>query len=249
MLKNKLSSIPSELAGNLENEFKKIIEHFRLGEWDDLEVDGGRFAEAALRYLELKTTGKFTPVDGRSKPNRKMTVNTVRQDKRLPASLRAQVPDMVELIMDFRNNRNSAHLGSIDPGKIDGAMVAQLSGWVLAEIVRLESGLSDFEIQGILDDLAERPIAIVYEIDGQPIVLDPTMSARNVVLVLLDRQKSAPNTAELFKWTGYRNASLWRKNVIGKLVKDKCIFTKDDKVYILPPGIKEAEKVLQGGLA
>ncbi len=113
--------------------------HFLKGEWDDAQVDAGRFCDAALRYLEFRMTGSFTPIDGKSKPNRKTTVNKARQDTALPPSLRSQIPQSVELTMDFRNNRNSAHLGNIDANKLDATTVVQNVTWIIEEIVRLET--------------------------------------------------------------------------------------------------------------
>src|SRR3954471_20385375 len=104
-----LASLPHDLAEALNSTYRDVMGHFLREEWDDAQVDAGRFCEAALRYLEFKMVGTFTPIDGKSKPDRKTTVNKAKQDTALAPSLRAQMTQSIELTMDFRNNRNSAH--------------------------------------------------------------------------------------------------------------------------------------------
>jgi hypothetical protein len=243
-LKELLASLPSELAEALERTFLDATDHFLKEEWDDCQVDGGRFAEAVLRYLQWRQKGSFTPIDGRSKPNRKSVVTKVTQDPELPSSLRTQVVQAVELVMDFRNNRNSAHLGDIDANRLDAVTVIQLVQWILGEIVRLETQAGAQEIQAVIDDLAQPYLPLVQFVEDQPTVLDSNMEAANKVLILLYQCGGRASVDDLRGWAEYANSSRWRKGVLGGLAKEKKVQVRGDQVHLLHPGHARAQRLL-----
>ncbi|HVE81172.1 MAG TPA: hypothetical protein VNA68_03515 [Candidatus Dormibacteraeota bacterium] len=242
---NLLATLPDDLSTNLEQEFAKVRTHFLLQEWDDLQIDAGRFCEAVLRVVEWKISGSFSPIDGKSKPNRKTVVNTARATAALDPTLRSQVISATELVMDFRNNRNSAHLGRIDPNSIDGITVFQIVSWIMGEIIRLESGLPAVDIQKVLDNLAERPIPIVYRIDGVPVVLSSKLPAKDIALVLLYDSPDPVPAAQLFKWSQYSHITRWRATVLKPLISDRFLYVTEGIVHILPPGMRRAEEVIK----
>lgn len=243
-LEDHLASLPSELAKALERTFLAAVDHFLRQEWDDAQVDGGRFAEAVLRYLQWRQKGSFTPIDGRSKPNRKSTINKATQDPELPASLRTQVVQAVELIMDFRNNRNAAHLGDLDANRLDAITVLQLVQWVMGEIVRLETQADPDAVQALIDDLAQPYVPLVQYVEDRPTVLDPEMGAADKALVLLYEAGGSSTVGTLRDWAEYANSSRWRKGVLAGLAKEKMIQIRDDNVHLLHPGYARAQKLL-----
>jgi hypothetical protein len=243
-LRDHLRGLPKELAEAIESEYKSIVDHSIKQEWDDAQVDAGRFSEAALRYLEYRLSGSYTVLDGKSSPNRKSVVGAARQDVALPSSLRQQVPQCIELMMDFRNSRNAAHLGAIDANRLDASCVGQLASWTMAEIVRLETAEESDQIQATLDQLAERQIPIVHTVGERPIVLDAGMGAQQQALILLYTRRRPVAVATLRNWVSYQNASRWRK-VLQPLVQAKDVFIDDDDfVHLLPPGERRAQSFL-----
>lgn len=243
-LDDHLASIPPELASALERTFLATVDHFLKQEWDDSQVDGGRFAEAVLRYLQWRFKGSFTPIDGRSKPNRKAVVNKVAQDSSLPDSLRTQIVQAVELVMDFRNNRNSAHLGDLDANRLDAITVVQLNQWILAEIVRLETQASSSEVQALIDDLSQPYVPLIQYVDDRPIVLDPHLGAADKALILLYQSGGRSTVSVLREWAEYANASRWRTQVLAGLAKAKLVQIEGENVHLLHPGQAQAQKLL-----
>jgi hypothetical protein len=238
------TSLPTDLAGHLDAEFAKIQKHYLLREWDDLQVDGGRLCEAILRVIEWKMNGTFTPIDGKSRPNRKTVVNAATHDTNLPPSLRLQVINALELVMDFRNSRNAAHLGNIDPNQIDAMTVYQLIIWMIGEIIRLESTLKPVDIQEVLTVFAERPVPLIYRVNNQPIILSTKLSAPDTVLVLLYDSIDPVDFSTLFKWSRHTNITKWRDGVIKALEKSKKIYIENKKIHLLPPGMTAAEQLI-----
>lgn len=236
--------VPSELAHHLDAEFSKIQEHYLLSEYDDLLVDSGRLCEAILRYLEWRVTGSYTALDGRSKPNRSRVVNAARQASSLEPSLRQQGINLTETVMDFRNNRNAAHLGNVDPDVIDAMTAYQMLSWVIAELIRIETNLDARAIQELVNRFAERPIPVIYTVAGKPTVLDANISHEDEVLVLLYDNDGPVDLSLLFKWTHHGNITRWRKGIIGQLVKERFIMIDNGSAHILPTGRTRAEAVL-----
>lgn len=245
-----LAGVPADLAKALDDTYRSMLDHFLKEEPDDAEVDAGRFCEAALRYVQWKMTGTYTPIDGKSKPNRKQVVQAARQDTRLPPTLRAQVPQAIELVMDFRNNRNSAHLGSIDPNTMDAGCVVQNVSWVIGEIARLESNKPTADIQTMLDRLADRHFPVIQNVDGTPIVLDTSMTAAQKALVLLHQHAAPVPMQTLREWAEYSNSTQWRRDVIGRLKKAKKVHVDAaGNVHLLRPGEVAAEELLLAAAA
>lgn len=245
-----LGTLPQPLADALDTTFGSVVEHYLKTEWDDAQVDAGRFCEAALRYLEWKVAGKYTPIDGKHKPNRKTTVARAINDTSLPPSLRAQMPQSIELVMDFRNNRNVAHLGAIDANKMDANCVVQNVTWIVGEIVRVETNQPVAEVQRLLDQLAERHIPLVQVVNGRPVMLRPEMQASEKAVVLLYQQAKPVSIGVLREWVGYANATRWRKVVLTDLEKHAFVHIDAGEVFLLHPGEAEAQRLLlaAGGL-
>jgi hypothetical protein len=239
-----LTSLPTELAVAIEKQYQNVMEHFLLSEWDDAQVDAGRFAEGALRALQWHMKGRYTPMDGKSKPNRKVVVGDAVQDTSLEPSLRLQVPQALELILDFRNNRNVAHLGGVDANKLDATCVVQLTSWVMAELIRLDTDLDAQDVQAIIDRLAERHIPVIEMVGDRPVIIDGQLPAGDRALVLLYNHNGPVSIGQLRDWTEYRNTSRWAKEVLPGLSRQRLIHVEDGYVHLLTPGSIEAERLV-----
>lgn len=244
-LSNLLSKLPNQLSEAIETEYQALIKAYYSRKWDDVQTAAGRFAEAVLRVLEFHTSGSYTPIDGVHKPNRKTVIGNARNDTSLSPSLRLQIPSMTELIMDFRNNRNAVHLGNIKPWHLDGMVVAQMTSWIVAELVRLESKVADDEVQGIINSLAELPSPLIQRVADIPIVLDASLRAEDKALILLLDSGGSVDAKTLCSWSEYGNSSRWVKQILKKLVREKKVYIdKDNQVHLLRPGEALAQQIL-----
>ncbi|MFT4050267.1 MAG: hypothetical protein QM648_10615 [Solirubrobacterales bacterium] len=247
-LSEHLSTLPADLSDALEREYSNVLEHFQLEEWDDAQVDAGRFAEAVLRYLQWKMSARYTAIDGKNKPNRKSVVTRARDDTGLPPSARLQIPGSVELMLDFRNNRNSAHLGLVDADRLDATCVLNLVTWSMAEIVRIETQRDAGEVQTLLDAMSARRIPIVEIVEGEPVVTDPNLATGDRALVLLYQHSGPIGIKTLREWTGYKNVSRWSTGVLSPLERAKLIAIRSDRIYLLARGTARAEELLSAGI-
>src|SRR5437870_9630612 len=84
--------------------------NFYLGGLRLMEVEGGRFCEAAFRLLEQEAKMKVTPL-GKQLDTDKL----IRDLSNLPSvgfndSIRLHIPRSLRLVYDIRNKRDAAHL-------------------------------------------------------------------------------------------------------------------------------------------
>jgi hypothetical protein len=63
----KNAGIPDDLIDALFDAYTEAKRRFYLGDHRPNEVEGGRFVEAAMRILEFKVFGAYTPI-GKQKP-------------------------------------------------------------------------------------------------------------------------------------------------------------------------------------
>jgi hypothetical protein len=217
---------------------------------EQLADEAGQATDIPVGYdsefdLEWRMSGTYTPIDGRSKPNRKAVVNAAVQDTALPPSLRAQVPQSLELAMDFRNNRNAAHLGNVDASEMDATCVVQTLSWVIGEVARLESQKPASEIQEVLDQLAAHHVPLIQKVGDTPIVLSPGMRAADKALVLLYQHGEPVHMSTLRTWAEYKHSTNWRRLVVASLQRDKRVYVDGEgMVHLLRPGEAEAQRIL-----
>jgi len=202
-VKNELNrSYPQELVNALFDSYKGLAENFDLGKLRPSEVEGGRFCEAAIRMLQYKTTGTYTPI-GTTIQNLDTEITTLANLSKADfnESVRLHIPRTVRVIYDIRSKRDSVHLGNIDPNLMDATLVLNCCKWILAELFRMELKIPANEAQKTIDYLIEKKIPIIQDFDGFLVTLNPRLSARDRILVLLYyRGKEGATREELSLW-------------------------------------------------
>jgi len=243
LLNKHLSNFPTDLIDALQTEFQKLHEQYFLGHWEPGQLDGGRFAEAVLRIVERKDTGNHTPIG--TQLNRQKIVQSTEQNKSLPSSFRFQIPRIAGLILDFRNNRNVAHLGSINTNEMDSTFILHSANWVVAELIRLETQMSPDAAQAEIKKIIERKVPIIEELGGRLKILDPKLDIREKILVLC-YQKFPEHISEndLLDWVEYstHNTGRFRKYLEQLDKKDSLIDYRNGEVVLTKRGLIHVEK-------
>lgn len=235
-----LNNLPNELVTALQTEFQKLHQQYFLGKWEPAQLNGGRFGEAVLRIVEYKDTNTFTPVG--TQLNRKQIVNHVAQNTALPKSLRLQIPILAELVMDFRNDRNVGHLGTIDVNEMDSAFVLNAANWIVAELIRLETQMSPADAQAEIKKIIERKVPIVEEIGGRLKCLDAKLGAKEKAMVFCyQKYPSEVSLDNLVDWMGYSNKGVLRKELL-VLNKDGRLDFRKDSSRLTKKGLLWVEK-------
>jgi hypothetical protein len=240
--------IPHDLVEELRKAYRELKENYYLGNLRPSEVEGGRFAEAALRILQWATGGlpngnDFTPL-GTPLPHFDQEVQRL-EDRpgRFHKSLRVRIPRVLHSIYNIRNGRDVAHLSSdVNPNLADSTLVVSNADWVLAELVRLFHGVSLVKARSRVDGIVKRSAPVVEMFGEIPKVLRTELSYPDETLLMLYTMGDEGATAEdLADWQG-RNGGHARQTL--KRLDERALVHYDsnkDRGVITRLGIKEVE--------
>lgn len=240
-------SLPDRLREELLAAFCSIVKNYRERRWEPAELNGGKLCEVVYTILKGVAEGSYLP---RAKKPR----NMVRACQQLeneasgaPRSIRIQIPRMLIALYEIRNNRNVGHVGGdVDPNQMDAICVLQMSKWIMAELVRVLHGVDVDEAKALIEGLVERDTPQIWEVDGKRRVLTDNLSMRDKTLLLLHSVNGKVPDADLIMWTEYSNRSVYRRNILGKLHRDRMIEydARMRVAQISPRGITDVEERL-----
>ncbi|MGA9755816.1 MAG: hypothetical protein WBV23_11820 [Desulfobaccales bacterium] len=232
-----LSSIPPALREPLIEEYNNIVQNYMERRWSPSELSGGKFCEIVYTILEGFLSGSFA--SSPSKP--RDFVSACRSLETKASSVRSfqiLIPRMLPPLYEIRNNRGVGHVGGdVDPNHMDAMSVLSMTSWIMGELVRASHSVGTEEAQRVVDSLTERRIPLVWQVAGLKRVLNPKLSLKDQILLLLSSVPSEVDFEELFKWTDYKNKSYFKKTLI-QLHKLRFLEfnERENKIQILPPG-------------
>lgn len=241
-----LSVIPETLRQPLLETFSTIVRNYRESRWEPSELNGGKFCEVVYSILRGHVDGNFPPAP--SKPR-----NMVEACKALensgagfPRAVRIQIPRMIVALYEIRNNRGVGHVGGdVDPNHMDARVVLEMAKWILADLVRIfhPKNISTEEATGLVDSLVERTVPAVWRIGDVRRVLDAGLKIRQQVLLLLYSVNGPVTANDLFEWVEHSNFSVFKKQVVGKLHKERLVDfnVRNGLVTLSPTGTREVE--------
>lgn len=144
--------------------------------------------------------------------------------------------------MDFRNNRNSGHLGAIDVNEMDSTIVLNAANWIVAELVRLETQMSAADAQAEIKKIIERKVPIIEEIGGRLKCLNPKLGAKEKAMVFCyQKYPSEVSLDNLNDWMEYSNKGVLRKQ-LEELNKDGRLDFRNDTAQLTKKGLLWVEK-------
>lgn len=247
-LSSLLKQIPEHLREPLLQSYRSVAINFIERRWEPSELNGAKFCEVVYCILVGAISGTY-PVaveKPRDMPTacRKLESEPPSSGRKGDQSLRVLIPKMLLPLYEVRNKRNVGHLGGdVDPNFMDASAVYSIASWILAELIRIFHDVSTKEAQEAVNVLVERRHPLVWEVNGVRRVLDPSMQARDQVLVLLYGRASSTSMDNLFSWIEHSNKTVFRNKVLAPLHDARLIEVdkNSDMVTISPLGIEAVE--------
>ena len=232
------------VANLIVDAFKEVEKHFYLKAWKTSELDSGHFVEGVRRLLEHRLFGHYTPV-GKSLPNfNDQELKRYENQAAAHESYRIHIPRLLQGVYVIRNKRGVGHVALVAPNYMDAVYVLSCCKWVLAEIFRLESGLSPHETALIIDKVVERNIEGIWEENGNRRIIAQHLKSHDETILFALFDKSPQSTTELQAMVEARTPRYFLKR-LQKLHDEKLItLTADGLCIISPIGRKEAEKIV-----
>jgi hypothetical protein len=160
-------------------------------------------------------------------------LNRVATAATIEAHVRQKTVPLVRLLLDFRNNRDVAHLGGFDANGMDALFVMTSATWIMCELIRALGGYTMPEAQKIVDDLAIKEYPVIMERAGELFITHHNLGAKEQVLVWLTRNASA-SAEEMEGKVGDSNLTRFRRN-LRELVRDKFVGRAANGEYFIMP--------------
>lgn len=246
-----LKQLPEAFRSELIATYSTIISNFAEHRWEPAELNAGKFCEVVYSILEGELTGSYA-----AKPFKpKNMFEACQKLEKLPASatrvgdhsLRVLIPRSLPALYDVRNNRGVGHVGGdVDPNKMDATFVLTASSWILAELVRIFHSVSPTDAQSIVDSLVERRTPLIWDAGTTKRVLDPQMSAKDQVLLLLHQTMAWCPASDLCLSVEYSSVSMMKKRVLTPLHTQRLIEfdVKGSRAKLSPKGTEYVESKL-----
>lgn len=234
----------SVIAKKFVSAYKSAEESYIFQDWLKCIMYCGHFVEMGRRFLDLKLFGSYLEV-GKS-----LQSFTEKELNRLENSsgndiYRLMVPRVMYSVNTIRNKRSIAHVGSVDPNRIDADYALGCIKWVLAEIVRLEAQFNSTEIEKLINSLLIKKTPLVWKHKELTRILVNDVKVTDKVLLILHTERNC-TVARLIQSIEYRNASRFRQ-VLTSMHKDRSIEydSKSEICIITPKGDASAIGIAQ----
>lgn len=251
LLEQALANVPAKYRSQIINAYQEIkkrqIEASYSNEMDSVGISVGKFCESVIRLLQHVTSGNNVPF-GTHIPNFPDACRVIIQANApsVPESLRIIIPRALVFLYTMRGKRGIGHVGGdVEANSIDMATIVRVSDWVMCELLRTYHNLPIEDAQSLLDSLAAKTLPFIWAIDGRHRVLEPDMSMKKKVLLLLySSPESSALAEELFDWIEHSHISNFRRDVLRPLHREKLIEynESDEIVYLSPKGVEKVEK-------
>jgi len=234
-----IRGIPADVSAKLVDEFLEIKKRFAMDDWGPGQLMGGRFAEVMLRVYQHLLGQPLTPFGTDIPAAQKNTILTqVTNSPAIESQVRQKTVPLTRLLLDFRNNRDVAHLGGFDANSMDTLFVMNSATWMLCELVRVYGGYPMAEAQRIVDGLAVKEYPVVMERNGELFITRHDLGSKEEVLVLLTKNAGATEDF-LSARTGDSNNSRFRRN-LREMVAERLIGRGADGQYFIMPRGQDA---------
>jgi hypothetical protein len=231
------AQFPAAKVREIFYHYDALARSARLGDYEACLLSGGKFVEATLKCLHYRRT--HDEVDSIKVEDE---VNMLEKAPTLNVSERMTIPRTLRLIYEHRNRRGGAHNNSFDPNEMDSAFVVAAAKWVLEELTRLYLTNDPAAAHALVANLLVKETPLVEEIDDDLVILQPELSARVQLEVLLYRH--FPNRCtvrDLAAWVRHHHTEHNVRVTLGHM-RAKALAHENEKGWKLTEqGVHEAE--------
>jgi hypothetical protein len=234
-----LAQIPAGLREPLIREYQSIIQNYAEHRWSPSELSGGLFCEIVYTIIDGFTKGAYANAPSKLS-NFVSACRKLEAATHIPRSFQILIPRALSALYEVRNNRGVGHVGGdVDPNHMDATLVISMCNWIMAELVRVFHNVSITEAQSLVDTLVELRIPLIWHGADIKRVLDPNLSLRDQMLLLIATSGGVISVEALWTWCEYENKKYFLK-LLRKLHSARFIELSNNEgsVQILPPGSK-----------
>lgn len=232
-----IAGIPASLSEKLIEEYLEIKRHYVMRDWKPSQLEGGRLAEVVLRIFQHLLGTTVTPFGTDiPSPEKDKILNTTKDKVSIDLHVRQKIVPQVRLLLDFRNNRDVAHLGGFSANGMDSQFVVASATWIVCELIRVFGGYSMDKAQKIVDEMSAKDFPAIFEFESEIYIARTDLKAKEQVLILLNKVGKADEKF-LFEKTSDNNITRFRLMLKLMLTK-KLVGLKGGMYFLMPAGIE-----------
>jgi len=245
MLIEILSDLPTTINKDL---FKKLLEEYRgiktayyTQNYELVLAKAGKFVEITFQILSDIAFGEIP-----KKPNFNEICKRLEKipEKDLHVSIRILIPRVALTLYTIRSKRGVVHINNeVSPNFIDSTFAVVSCDWVLSEFLRLYLKKEQAEVLEIINGISKIHIPLVEEISGELVILNPKMTAKEQILILLfQKYPNAVQRKDIKRWVKGKSTRQLNR-ALSDLEKESLVVETRDRIKLTSKGIKEAERV------
>jgi len=216
--------------------FEDMISEFRLNNFENVLVKGGKFVENFYQFLDyiVRQTIASKPDLNKIRIRLENAVN----NQKIPASLKSLVADSLHICYRLRNSRDGAHISDMVANKMDAKYLIEISKWSIAEIIRLYSSFNIDETILIIEDILGDISPFIERFDEDFLVLHQFSAANEILTILLFSDENKIDISNLKKSIKlHSNANI--ATSLRNLEKNRLIYRKNGLCYLSLKGKKK----------
>ena len=241
-----LATVPATLRNRVIKHYSALKSQALQAHTDTVGHQAGKLAEVLLRVCQHLLTGVYTPLS-QNLANFKSACALLENTPKTagPEGIRILLPRALLFLYTLRNKRDFGHVGGeVTANKVDSATATRLADWCISELVRVCHDIPIEDAQALCDSIAERRIAVIWNVLDRKRILDTTLSyTEQTLLLLYSDVENAVAVEDLFEWTEHSRKANFKRDVIRQLHNDRLIEWDEetDMAMISPKGISRVE--------
>lgn len=249
MIEGLLVALPATLREELFKSYNEVLRNYRERRWEPSELNGGKLCEVVYSIIAGHASGAMPTTA--TKPSNMVAACLALEksdQQRFSRSVRIQIPRMLMALYEIRNNRGVGHVGGdVDPNFMDATAVLAMSKWLVAELVRLFHGVDTQDAENAVESIVERTIPVVWVVDDQIRLLNPSLSMTERTLLVLYHWRGWVEEGKIMSAVEHSNPSNFRRDVLKPCHRDKLLeYDGASRRAILSPlGIAQVERTLE----
>lgn len=227
--------IDQALLARLLSHYWEIKYALFVSDWEECLARGGKFAEEMVRLVHHVIKGETL---------QKIQVSQYIDERAKGYNQEVRfLLQHIKLLYGHRSNRGGGHT-SFDPQEMDAWMVTALADWAIAEVIRIFGAVSPTEAWEAVKTTTVRSYPLIEDFDGDKVVLNPNLSLREKICLLLYAEYPKPVEQErLRRWISSRRRDAGK--TLSRMVTQSELYRKDGKIYLTAKGRAAAEDILR----
>ena len=235
-------TVNKEFFRMLLDEYKGIKTAYYTQNYELVLAKAGKFVEITFQIL---SNIAFSEIP--EKPNFNEIYKNLENipERDLHISLRVLIPRVAFTLYTIRSKRGAVHINSeVSPNYIDCTFAVASCDWILSEFLRLYLNKEQNEVLRVINSISKIHLPMVEEINGELVILNTKMTAKEQILVLLHQKYPVPvQRNDLKRWVKGKSTRQINR-ALSDVGRESLIYETQDGIILTSKGVAEAERIL-----